>query len=618
MNSKHFSFSKNDIFIFSNVTLLLIIIISLYIIIATIRITGPSDLDDYNQGKQIIFITDIISNKNPFIHYNDQGEIFIKPPLYHLLTVINFFINHYHYTEFALKLPNLILGLFIVILLFHLSMDWFNVPTAFLSCVILILSTPFSTAIYVARSDITFTFLLLLSLSIINYTFPINQEASNKLWWLFWIVVALSLLTKGFWGFILPLLYYLFFLYSENRLKDIAVLKPIIGFIFIISLIIIWILSTYFTQTIGTDTSRLSLLSNNTLVSFKTILLNFFYGLFSPEIEPNKPEPYYILTVFYFARLFPWSIISILAIFYARSMRKKETDESHLSTFFNEENFNRVFIWFLITLVFLAFIPGKRFVMFLLPVYPAVAILSGWLISELFIYKLTTNRVYKFRSIFEGIWLIILWILIIIGLIMSFSLRKLSPELYKTINYLKIIIEEWSDTQWTIVIAGGLLLSGLSSLILIFGWAKHYRIAVTLSILNGILTLFLFYHYFSGSALTRDGESIKEFTSSISHFKPTVSLRGAKGEEAISFLEFYGNKNLPIPFLLQLNKRDLTEEQLRELSKDNTRPLNIILSSEKLNATERIIEKKLNILYESRYIYKLDSPIILASTEKTK
>jgi len=611
MRSRYYPTLKNDMIIFSNVPLLLIIVIALYIIVVMIRITSPSNLDDYNQGKQIIFITDIVSGQNPFIHHGNQGELYVKPPLYHFITAIPFFLNKGYYSEFILKLPNLISGLFVLIILFYLSKSWFGISTAFISCVILILSGPFSTAIYVARSDVLFTLLILLSLLIINYTFPINRDANGKLWWVFWVIVALSVLTRGFWGFILPVLYYLFFLYSENRLKDISIYKPLIGFISIICLLIMWFLLVF-------QSSRFYISLGSLPLSFKTVLLNFFFGLFVPEIEWNKPQPFYTITVLYFARLFPWSIISILAIFYAWVKNifypiENTTRSSH-----------RVTLWFLLTLLFFAFIPGKRYVMFLLPVYTASAILSGWLINELFILKLMVNRVYKYRSIFEGIWLILLWILIILGLVIAFSIKSLSPEWYKTIDYLRIIVEEWTDARWVMITIGGLFLSGLSSLILIIGWARHYRIAITLSIFQGILILFLFYHFFSGSALTRDGESLKEFKSSISRFtlplldkdKGIRYFNVGNGLKPFPTIEFYEIKNLPIPFLLQLNKRELTDEKLRELSKSSKKNIILVIPSKEQKTVEMMIGKKLKILYEGNYIYNLKSPIILASTEE--
>ena len=152
------------------------------------------------------------------------------------------------------------------------------------------------------------------------------------------------------------------------------------------------------------------------------------------------------------------------------------------------------------------------------------------------------------------------------------------------------------------VIVGGIVISALSSLIIIFGWGRHYRIAITLNIFQGLIMLFLFYHFFSDSALTQDGKNLKEFTFLIY----PLEIQAAN-------IEFFQTKDLPIQFLLKMNKKNINTKQLRQLSKEDKEQLIVIVPLKKLKMVEGILHKKLKILDESRYIYKLKGPIVLAS-----
>lgn len=320
----------------------LLLIVLLFLIIAAIRITAPSDLATGDQPLQVAYIRDITDRGSWLVQHLDDGTVQSKPPLYNWLAAAGIELARTK-NELLLKLPSLFAGLAALLLTWDLGrrIAGRNVATA--AALLLTCSTMFSKQIYFARTDMLLGALIVLQV----WAGYLGRRA------LFWFAAAMSLLAKGPIGIIIPALVLGLFWWAlgEGRFRW-REMRPAIGLPLALAPLLVWFALAFWAE--GGPVF-------DQLVEAETID-RFAAGSKSKE---HRHVLYYL--PHFLARMAPASFLSVAALW---RLRKERRSAMFL-----------IVIWALSTLLFFSLIPSKR-VDRLFPMLPAVAILAGWAMEQ--------------------------------------------------------------------------------------------------------------------------------------------------------------------------------------------------------------------------------------------
>ncbi len=290
------------------------------------------------------------------MHYGDASTIIDKPPLMMWVTAASFKL--FGVNEFALNFWHSLCALLVVLFTYKLAKEIYNERVAFISSIILATTAQF---FYQARSplqDIPLTLFILLSL----YSFILFEKRSNAGYlYLSSIFVSLAVLTKGPVGLVLPaliLLIYVFF----NKIK----VPWTSHFIFASGLFLLialpWFLAEY--RILGRPFLDI-FIGHNLGRYFKPIDTIGSEAVKYAKIKPQYDFYSYFLQLFINA--IPWAGFIYPAIYY--NIKKK----AH----------SLPLICFAVVLLFFSFSLNYKISRYILPAFPALAIIIGKMISDL-------------------------------------------------------------------------------------------------------------------------------------------------------------------------------------------------------------------------------------------
>jgi 4-amino-4-deoxy-L-arabinose transferase-like glycosyltransferase len=254
--------------------------------------------------------------------------------------------------EFAARFPSALFGLLTLLLLFFLGKRLFNEKAGFFAALILATNMEFLWLARRANIDATLTFFTTAAVALLYVGFY-QQKGRWILYLLAYCAMALGVLTKWQVGVIVPVLVVggYFLLQREGRFfKDPAHIPGIALFVAFIGG---WLALAYLSG--GKDYLWGLLYQKTALRFFETV-------------SHDRPLYYYLLN--FPGNFVPWIIFLPSAMIYGLSAkgRKKE--------------FIFVFFWFVIIFTSFSLFKAKR-ALYLLPLYPAAALMVGYLLSEI-------------------------------------------------------------------------------------------------------------------------------------------------------------------------------------------------------------------------------------------
>ncbi|MGQ9646394.1 MAG: ArnT family glycosyltransferase [Thermodesulfobacteriota bacterium] len=286
-----------------------------------------------------------------------NGEIYAeKPPLFFWLVNLSaFFLGED--SELANRLPAALAGFATILLTFFFGERLFNTRVGFLSALILITCLFFPQISRWMVLDSLFEVLFLLAL----YCFYLGyekEEGRRRYYLLAGVFVGLGVLTKGPVAYLtLPI--FLIFTLLQRGLKKFWSYDLVLGFLLSLAVVLAWMIP--------------ACLGGGEAYT-KLILVGQMVGRLTGTMKHFHPEPFH----FYFPRLsvefLPWVVFLPTAFICA--FRQGEVIRRKEILFLT--------VWFVLILLFFTFVKGKKD-NYILPLYPAAAILLGWFWDQLFL-----------------------------------------------------------------------------------------------------------------------------------------------------------------------------------------------------------------------------------------
>jgi 4-amino-4-deoxy-L-arabinose transferase-like glycosyltransferase len=334
-----------------NETFLVLTLITLCLTLFFLRL-GARSIWDIDEGKHAATSKEMVLSGD-WITPTFNGEPFFdKPVLFNWLGALAFLV--FGFTEFAARLPAAILGTGCVMITYLFGRRLANTTVGFLGGVILATALEFTVLCRTIVHDISLVFCLTLAFFLFYLGYQDSRHRQRNLLFSY-AAIGLAVLAKGPVGLVLPAMVIGLFLIFEKKMSFIKQMQIGWGILIFLAVASPWYI--------------LISLKNPGYAGYFFVYQNL--GSFG-SADPRHPAPFYYYVPVLFGGFFPWSCFLPLAIFYA--VRKRFKTVPGATAF--------LVIWIGVILIFFS-IAGSKLPTYILPVFPAAALLTALLWHEL-------------------------------------------------------------------------------------------------------------------------------------------------------------------------------------------------------------------------------------------
>ena len=316
-------------------------------------------LMDVDESRYVSMSKDMFNTKDFMTLYLNKEFFFEKPPLYFWSECLSFALWG-KITEATARFPVAMYGTLTCFMIYFLGKKVVSRTYGIVSSLILATSLEFLILAKFAILDIVLASCVTFSLCFGILTYFVKEQNKKYLWWLFYIFSALAVLAKGIPGFVIPFGSMFFIsIYSKN-FKEIF--KPqyfLVGFILFFGITLPW---------------HIAMLNMHDPLFFNEYVMKHHVARFigSDTLGRQQPFYFYLLTILW--GFFPW-IVSTLCVFIRKLIKfdfgfRGKNDTYKLMVYAG--------IIAVFTLIFFSSSKTKL-ITYILPVYPALALLGGLL-----------------------------------------------------------------------------------------------------------------------------------------------------------------------------------------------------------------------------------------------
>jgi 4-amino-4-deoxy-L-arabinose transferase-like glycosyltransferase len=329
---------RNNITRNAFLVLLVLVAINMFFGIGSIPLTDPDEPAYAETAREMIAFHDYVSPRIFNEYWYD------KPPMYYWLVAGAYQV--FGINEFAARFPAALMGLLSVLAVYFSATKLFNERAGFWSGIVL------GTCInmfYMGKAGVTDTTLLFfMTAALLSFL--------HEQYWAMYICMGLATLTKGPIGIVFPGAIIFLTLLCWGDLRRLLKMHIIPGIILCMVIVTPWYYHMY--QLHGMEFI-------NTFLGFHNLTR------FTTPEHPTRVLWYYYLPVMVLG-IFPWTGILI------QSIKSTITDSR------SSDLRNLIFmqVWWIFVLVFFT-ISKTKLVSYILPMFPALAIMIGWNIDRM-------------------------------------------------------------------------------------------------------------------------------------------------------------------------------------------------------------------------------------------
>ncbi len=307
-------------------------------------------------------------NQKPFLEH---------PPLYYAAIAATFRVLG-KISDKVARIPSVIFALGGCMALFWLGCLLFGPRIGFLSGLILATSFEYFRVAHwlVVDSALTAFIIIALTLFIGGYRTDTGKQKLLS-YILFYISCGLAFFTKGFIGVAIPALTVITFLIFERNLRELLRMRLWLGICIFIVMTLPWFIGLW--HQAGTEYLKVFLIHNH-------------LQRFLPGGSSGHHQPFYFYFTGFPAGFLPWSILMIPVIYFSFWKSKNFPNGSGKGLLFLK-------CWLVAGFIFLSFASTKR-ILYLLPVFAPLAVLTAWYIDTTFTGRLFQKIEKPFLFIF--------------------------------------------------------------------------------------------------------------------------------------------------------------------------------------------------------------------------
>jgi 4-amino-4-deoxy-L-arabinose transferase-like glycosyltransferase len=279
------------------------------------------------------------------------GEVYTdKPPLYFWILLLSQKVFG-EYSATAMVSPSIISAIIVILSTFYFASSFLKDKYAFLAGIILATSLLFFSLSIFVRMDLSMMVFIVASLFSF---FKAYQNQKHYLYLLFYLFMGIATAIKGPAGFLIPLVIIPGFLVWDNNLKELKKMKLFKGALIFISVILLWLIPAF--------------VFGGREYIYSLVVLQTF-GRAVDSFAHSEPFYYYFMT--FPVTFLPWTLLLVSSFFYVFKYNKNISTELKF-----------VLSWFILPLILFSLFSGKL-VFYLLPIYPAAAVLTAYLCRQI-------------------------------------------------------------------------------------------------------------------------------------------------------------------------------------------------------------------------------------------
>ena len=328
----------------------------------TIFLTGAVFVSFFKLGGLLLFDVDeavfseatreMVETGNyitPTYNYEPRYD---KPILFYWLQAIAYKL--FGASEFSARLPSAVSGVGLSAITFFFIKRLYDQRVALLAGLCLILNLQFFVYTHSAVTDMTLTLFITASLYSFYLGFHHYHTSHiahhNKWYMLYWVFAALAALTKGIIGILFPAAIVFIYLLTAGRLSDIKTLLAPRYILVFLAVAAPWYIAQFYI---------------NGWEFFNAFIIKHHFKRYTDVISSHSGPIYFYVPVI-LAGFFPW--VAFLPNAFYRGIKEKG-----LYLF--------ALIWFSVVFVFFS-ISGTKLPNYIMPLFPAMAIMAGLTINN--------------------------------------------------------------------------------------------------------------------------------------------------------------------------------------------------------------------------------------------
>ncbi len=281
-------------------------------------------------------------------------KYFEKPPLHYWFNAVA--INIFGETEFAGRFFGALWGVLGIFLIYHIGRKLFGRREAILSALILGTSIGIIVQSRVNITDTTLTICMTACLGCFLLAVQENEQNKGRYYYLFYFFSALAVLAKGLIGIVLPGGVIICFILITRRWRLLREMRLVTGIMLFLLVSAPWFIIVS--------------IRNPEFARF--FFIHEHFERFLTKVHGRYQPPWYYIPILIGAML-PWSFFIPTAIARTWQERKQTGADNRLF----------LFLWAVVIVVFFS-ISDSKLIPYILPVYPAVALLLGVTFSAAF------------------------------------------------------------------------------------------------------------------------------------------------------------------------------------------------------------------------------------------
>ena len=346
--------------------------LAVLIVSSALYLTGLGDVPFYTKGepREGLVVWEMTHGGGHVLPLRNGNEIPSKPPFFHWLALLVAYARG-SVDELGMRLPSAILAVSAVVATYLFGATTGRIRSGWLAAVALMFSFEWLRAARVARVDMTLTFFLCAAL--LCFAIMQRSRVTRMRLWIFYASLAAATLGKGPVGVALPAFIILAFAFTSpldpanagpgasflerllartrHTLDTVRALHPLPGLGAVLLVVGGWYVAAW---VIG---------GNDFFV--KHVLKENLFRVIDPEALETGHEhgPFYMLPNFLVGAL-PWSLLIPAIAWWLWRMRPLDATTRYLV------------VWFIGTIFFYS-IPASKRSVYILPAYPAGALLLG-------------------------------------------------------------------------------------------------------------------------------------------------------------------------------------------------------------------------------------------------
>jgi 4-amino-4-deoxy-L-arabinose transferase-like glycosyltransferase len=323
----------------------LIILCGLCLFLFFFRLADTGIMYPSFEPRRMLLAKDMVRNGHWLVPYLLGKPYIMKPPLLPWLISAGYLLFG-SVDVWATRFFPALAGLLTVVATFFFARRLFNQRVGIFAAVILATSILFIRRTRMAEEDVMLT--LFVTLALFVFLLAYYYQWGKIYYVFFYFFVALACLTKGPPGLSFPVLTIIPFLLVRRDLRTIKKMELFPWALIFGALVVAWYVVAY---------------AQSGLAEARTFFVaDIWYKFFPPE--PGRPFYQYVVQLF--AHFFPWSLFLPATAVYCATKQGKE-----------ERQFSFFLLSWIVPNLFLFSLAGAKRNEYILPFYPALAILTA-------------------------------------------------------------------------------------------------------------------------------------------------------------------------------------------------------------------------------------------------